>query len=90
MSRHFWAIAFCLFGISVLSAQSVDKTISRALADYFKNYTSARTQLRYSGLERRKNNIVVNAKAKNVNQNVMRLRNVAVDGINLFNNCGSP
>ena len=66
MSRRFWATLFCLLGISVLSAQSVDKTISRALADYFKNYTSARTQLRYSGLERRKNNIVVNAKAKKI------------------------
>ena len=66
MSRHFWAIVFCLFGISVLSAQSVDKTVSRALAEYFKNYTSDRTQLRFSALERRKNNIVVNSKAGKV------------------------
>ena len=66
MSRHFWAILFCLFGISVLSAQSVDKTVSRALAEYFKNYTSDRTQLKFSALDRRKNNIVVNNKAKRV------------------------
>ena len=66
MSRHFWAILFCLFGISVLSAQSVDKTVSRALSDYFKNYTSDRTQFKYSALDRRKNNIVVNSKAKKV------------------------
>ena len=66
MSRHFWAIVFCLFGISVLSAQSVDKTVSRALSEYFKNYTSDRTQLKFSALDRRKNNIVVNNKAKRV------------------------
>ena len=66
MSRHFWAIVFCLFGISVLSAQGVDKTVSRALAEYFKNYTSPRTQFKYSALDRRRNNIVVNNKAKKV------------------------
>ena len=66
MSRHFWAIVFCLFGISVLSAQSVDKTVSRALSEYFKNYTSDRTMLKFSALDRRKNNIVVNNKAKKV------------------------
>ena len=49
-----------------MSAQSVDKTVSRALTEYFKNYKSQRTQLRYSGLERRKNNVVVNAKAKKI------------------------
>ena len=66
MSRNFLAIIFCLFGISVLSAQGVDKTVSRALADYFKSYTSDRTQLKFSALDRRKNNIVVNNKAKKV------------------------
>ena len=66
MSRRLLAIVFCLLGISVLSAQSVDKTVSRALLEYFKNYTSDRTQLRFSGLERRKNNIVVNTKAKKI------------------------
>ena len=66
MLRHFWAIVFCLFGISVLSAQGVDKTVSRALLEYFKSYKSDRTQLRFSGLERRRNNIVVNTKAKKI------------------------
>ncbi len=66
MSRHFWAIVFCLFGISVLSAQSVDKTVSRALSEYFKNYTSDRTRLKFSALDRSKNNIVVNNKAKKI------------------------
>ena len=66
MSRHYWAILFCLFGISVLSAQGVDKTVSRALSEYFKNYTSDRTRLKFSALDRRKNNIVVNNKAKKV------------------------
>ena len=66
MLRHFWAIIFCLFGISVLSAQSVDKTVSRALSEYFKNYTSDRTRLKFSALDRRKNNIVVNAKSKKI------------------------
>ena len=66
MSRHFWAILFCLFGVSVLSAQSVDKTVSRALAEYFKSYTSPRTQFKYPALDRRKNNIVVNNNSKKV------------------------
>ena len=66
MLRRLLAILFCLTGISVLSAQGVDKTVSRALLEYFKNYTSDRTQLRFSGLERRKNNIVVNKKAKKI------------------------
>ena len=66
MLRHFWAIVFCLFGISVLSAQGVDKTVSRALLEYFKSYKSDRTQMRFSGLERRRNNIVVNTKAKKI------------------------
>lgn len=66
MPRRLLAIVFCFLGISVLSAQSVDKTVSRALAEYFKNYSSDRTQLRYSALDKRKNNIVVNNKAKRV------------------------
>ncbi|MBR5593214.1 MAG: xanthan lyase [Bacteroidaceae bacterium] len=66
MIRHFLAILFCLFGISVLSAQSVDKTVSRALSEYFRNYTSDRTLLKFSALDRRKNNIVVNNKAKKI------------------------
>ena len=66
MSRRLLAILFCFFGISVLSAQGVDKTVSRALAEYFKNYKSDRTNLRYSALDKRKNNIVVNNKAKKV------------------------
>ena len=49
-----------------MSAQGVDKTVSRALAEYFKNYKSDRTNLRYSALDKRKNNIVVNNKAKKV------------------------
>lgn len=66
LRRFFLAIAFCLAGIMVLSAQGVDKTVSRALTEYFKNYTSDRTQLRYSGIDRRKNNIVVNHKSKRI------------------------
>ena len=66
MSRRFLAIIFCILGISVLSAQSVDKTVSRALAEYFKNYTSDRTQLKYSGIGGRKRNIIVDNKAKKI------------------------
>ena len=66
MPRRLLAILFCFFGILVLSAQGVDKTVSRALAEYFKNYKSDRTQLKYSAIDKRKNNIVVNHKAKKV------------------------
>ena len=64
MSRHLLAAFFCIFGISVLSAQSVDKTVSHALAEYFRNYKSDRTQLKFSSLSKRKDNIVVDDKTK--------------------------
>ena len=66
MLKRLLITAFCIFGISVLSAQGVDKTVSRAIAEYFKGYTSDRTRLRFSALDRRKNNIVVNHKSKKV------------------------
>ena len=36
------------------------------MSEYFKNYTSDRTQLKFSALERRKNSVVVNDKARKV------------------------
>lgn len=65
---HKWltAVAVCILGITVLSAQGVDKTVERSIGEYFKNFRSDRTKLRYSGLEKRRNKIVVNNKAKKV------------------------
>lgn len=60
------AFAACLFGVTVLSAQGVDKTVERSISEYFKNYTSPRTALKHSGLDKRRNKIVVNNKARRI------------------------
>lgn len=60
------ALAACVLGITVLSAQGVDRTVERSVSDYFKNYTSPRTLLRHSGLDKRRNKIVVNKKNRKV------------------------
>ena len=64
MSRRLFFLAFCILGISVLSAQVVDKTVSHAISEYFRGYKSDRTSCESFALDRRKNNIVVNGSTK--------------------------
>lgn len=50
--------------IAVLSAQKVDRTVARSITEYFNEYTSDRCVTKFAGLDRRRNNIVFNNKAK--------------------------
>ncbi len=60
------ALAACILGVTVLSAQGVDRAVERSVSEYFKNYTSPRTRLKHSGLDKRRNKIVVNGKNRKV------------------------
>lgn len=60
------AFAACFLSITVLSAQGVDKTVERSISEYFKNYRSPRTVMKHSGLDKRRNRIIVNSKARKV------------------------
>ena len=60
------AFAVCFMCMAVLSAQEVDRAVSRSISEYFKKYTSPRTKLKFSGLDRKRNNIVVNSTTKKV------------------------
>lgn len=66
MRRLLAAFAACFLGITVLSAQGVDKTVERSISEYFKNFKSSRTTLKHSGLDKRRNKIIVNNKAKKI------------------------
>ena len=65
-TRFLAAFAAIIMCTTVLTAQEVDRTVSRSISEYFKNYTSPRTKLKFSGLDRRRNNIVVNNAARKV------------------------
>lgn len=66
MFKRLAIIVVCLLEIAVLSAQNVDRTVARSVSDYFKGYKSLRTALKYPGLDRRRNNIVINSSAKKI------------------------
>ena len=66
LKRFLTGFAVCFMCVAVLSAQEIDRTVSRAVSEYFKNYKSSRTKLKYSGLDRRRNNIVVNNKSNKI------------------------
>ena len=58
-----WA---CLLCVTVLSAQKVDKTVTRSIEKFFTEYTSENIRLKNCNLERRRNNIIVNKGARKV------------------------
>lgn len=64
MSRRLAVFATFVMFMTVLSAQRVDRTVADSITGYFKGYTSGRSVTKYAGLDRRRNNIVVNNKAK--------------------------
>ena len=66
MQKLLTALAACILSVTVLSAQDVDKTVERSIAEYFKNYKSDRTALKHSGLDKRRNRIVVNKGSRKV------------------------
>ena len=66
MHKLLVAFAACFLGVTVLSAQGVDKTVERSISEYFKNYRSGGVQLKHSGLDKRRNRIVVNKRTKRI------------------------
>lgn len=52
--------------IAVLSAQRVDRTVALSISEYFNEYTSDRCATRYAGLDRKKNNIIVNKRKSEI------------------------
>lgn len=64
--RFLTASAVFFMCMAVLSAQEVDRAVSRSISEYFKKYTSPRTKFKFSGLDRRRNNIVVNNSTKKI------------------------
>lgn len=66
MIKRLAVLAACIIFVTVLSAQNVDRAVSRSIADYLKNYKSPRVALKYSGLDRKRNNIVINNTARKI------------------------
>lgn len=66
MFKRLTTLIVCVLCTAVLSAQKVDRTVACSIADYFKTYTSDRTEIKFSALDKRRNNIVVNSKAKKI------------------------
>ena len=64
--RLLTASAVFFMCMAVLSAQEVDRAVSRSVSEYFKKYSSPRTKFKFSGLDRRRNNIVVNNSTKKI------------------------
>ena len=52
--------------IAVLSAQKVDRTVALSISEYFQEYTSDRCVTKYAGLDRRRNNVVINNESKEI------------------------
>lgn len=67
MRRLLSVLTACILGITVLSAQSVDKTVERSVRDYFKEYKSDRAALSHPGLDtKRRDKVVFNTRKKSV------------------------
>lgn len=66
MLKRVTAFAACLLCITVLSAQNTDKTVIRSIEKFFTNYTPQNVYVKNCGLERRRNNIVVNKSARKI------------------------
>lgn len=66
MSRRLAIFATFVMCIAVLSAQRLDRTVAHSIKEYFGEYTSDRCVTKYAGLDRRRNNVVVNNKSKEI------------------------
>ncbi len=66
MLKRVFAFAACLLCVAVLSAQKVDKTVTRSIEKYFASYTPKNVHVKNCALERRRNNIVVNKSARKI------------------------
>lgn len=66
MSKRLAVLVTAVMCITVLSAQRVDRTVALSIAEYFNGYTSERCVTKYAGLDKGRNNIVVNKKTEEI------------------------
>lgn len=66
MFKKVTALVACLLCVTVLSAQTVDRTVARSIENFFTNYSPKNVFVKNCGLERRRNNIVVNKSARKI------------------------
>ena len=66
MLKRIAVFVIAVMCIAVLSAQSLDRTVARSIAEYFSGYTSDRCVTKYAALDRRRNNIIVNKKSQEI------------------------
>ena len=64
--KRFVTFIVCLLCIFTLSAQSADKVLTRAIEKYFTEYKSDDFKIKNCRLERKRNNIVVNKRARKI------------------------
>ena len=64
MSKRLAVFVIAVMCIAVLSAQRVDRTVALSIAEYFNGYTSERCVTKYAGLDKGRNNILVNKKTE--------------------------
>ena len=66
MLKRLSALVACLLCITVLSAQKADKTVTRSVEKFFTEYNAMGVNVKNCALERRRNNIIVNQRAKKI------------------------
>lgn len=64
--RRLITFTFCLLCFFTLSAQRADKVLTRAIEKYFTEYKSDDFRIKNCRLERKRNNIVVNKRARKI------------------------
>ena len=65
-TRRIWVLLTCLFSLLTLSAQRADKVIKPAIENYLKEYKVDGFNVKNCRLERKRNNIVVNKRARKI------------------------
>ena len=66
MSKRLAVFVAAVMCIAVLSAQKLDRTVALSIAEYFNGYTSDRCVTKYAGLDKGRNNVVINKNAQEV------------------------
>ena len=66
MLKRLVALLACLLCVAVLSAQRADKTVVRSIEKFFTEYTSESMKMKNCGLERRRNNVILNKAGRKI------------------------
>lgn len=66
MLKRLAVLVIAVMSIAVLSAQKPDRTVALSIAEYFNGYTSDRCVTKYAGLDKGRNNVVINKNAQEV------------------------